>query len=98
MKRLGILISGRGSNFEGFASADGASWASLGSTSVPMNAQIEVGLAPLTLFDAEHDLVQPARAFATGRALAARLAAEELGDAPRRPHHAGRLVHGHDRT
>src|SRR5437763_16322370 len=55
--------------------------------------QVEVALPAPAQLDTAHDLVQPATALAAGRALAARLAVEEPGDAPRSPDHAGGVVH-----
>src|SRR5947208_5848176 len=59
--------------------------------------EVEVLLAPRTVLDAVHDLVDPARTLAARRALAARLVVEEAGDAPSRPHRAGGVVHDDDR-
>src|SRR3954466_15300839 len=61
-----------------------------------VDQQVEVGLAALAGLDAVHDLLGPAAALTAWRALAARLAVEELAEPPRRPHDAGRVVHGHD--
>src|SRR3954469_20849112 len=63
-----------------------------------VDQQVEVGLAALAGLDAVHDLLGPAAAFTARRALTARLAVEELAEAPGRPHDARRVVHGHDRA
>ena len=63
-----------------------------------VHEQVEVRLAPVAVLDAAQDLLQPAAALATRRALAARLAPEEAGDPPGGPHHAGGVVHDHDRA
>src|SRR5512142_743652 len=57
--------------------------------------QVQVLLAALARLDAVDDAVEPARALAAGRALAARLLEVEVGEALGRLHHAGVLVH-HD--
>ena len=51
---------------------------------------------PCTVDDALEDLLQPARAFATRCALAARLAGEESHEPQARLDRVGRLVHDHD--
>src|SRR3954451_5813352 len=63
-----------------------------------VDEQVEVGLAALAGLDAVHDLLGPAAALTARRALTARLAVEELAEAPRRPHDARGVVHGHDRS
>src|SRR3974390_2859305 len=63
-----------------------------------VHEEVQIFLAPCAVLNSVHDALEPARALATGRALAARLTREELGDAPRRAHHAGRRVHDDDRA
>src|SRR3954453_8586323 len=58
--------------------------------------QVDVGLAPLSLLDAQQDLLEPATALATRRALPARLAVKELGQPVGRPDHARGVIHGDD--
>src|SRR4051812_27485457 len=63
-----------------------------------VHQQVEVVHAAVAGFDAVHDLVEPGRALATGRALAAGLPGEGAHEAPRGPDHAGRVIHGDDRA
>src|ERR1017187_2270202 len=60
--------------------------------------QVEV-LDPSTpVLQSVQDALEPSRTFATGRALSAGLASEELGNAPGSAHHAGGLVQHHHGT
>src|SRR5918996_950330 len=58
--------------------------------------QIEVVLFSITVLDAVKNLFHPVTTFAAGAALAARLMGEKARQIPRRPDHAGRLVHDND--
>ena len=51
--------------------------------------ELQVVLPAVAVFDAEQDPLEPPRALPAGRALAAGLPGEELGDPPGGPHHAG---------
>src|SRR3954467_11078854 len=59
---------------------------------------VDVFGSSLTVDDAREDLLEPARAFATWRALAARLLGEEAHDAVTGLHDVGVFVHDDDRT
>src|SRR5271157_1884376 len=61
-----------------------------------VHEEVQIFLAPGAVLNSVHDALQPARALATRGALAARLAGEELGDAPGGAHHAGGRVHDDD--
>src|SRR5271155_3564138 len=63
-----------------------------------VHEEVQIFLAPVAVLNSVHDALQPARALAAGRALAARLAGEELGDAPRGADHARGRVHDDDRA
>src|SRR5437868_6594117 len=55
--------------------------------------EVEVLHAPCAVLDAVHDAVEPARALAAGRALAARFFKIKIREALERPPHACALVH-----
>src|SRR5437763_4096439 len=50
--------------------------------------EVEILHAPCAVLDAVHDAVEPARALAAGRALAARFFKIKIREALERPHHA----------
>src|SRR5208283_890566 len=52
-----------------------------------VHEEVQIFLAPGAVLNSVHDALQPARTLAARRALAARLAGEELRDAPGGPHH-----------
>src|SRR5690606_17890785 len=60
--------------------------------------QVEVLAPPLAGEDAPDYPVHPPGPLAARRALAAGLGVVEAADALQHPHHAGRLVHDHDRA
>src|SRR5580692_9045227 len=53
-----------------------------------VHEEIQIFLAPVAILNSVHDTPKPARPLAAGRTLDARLAGEELGDAPGGANHA----------
>src|ERR1700734_1040114 len=51
-----------------------------------VHEQVDIGVASVAVLDAPQDLLEPAGAFTTRRALSARLTPEEPGDPPGGPH------------